>query len=338
MNLNLDWIQEITNDELKEISIKANDFKLLPALNKYLEDMINIVKTLKTLNDDDIINKEGISASHIVNKLIGKDITLGMSRNSLVKFIPTLIDFLKENLIFFELEYKTRQSHLYINQKLQLKECGRCHEIKEFSEFYMGKYRLHSYCKECENLMRRLNEAKFKIEVINNIDDRKYNGKCPECGTSILKLPALEMHHSIKELKTINFSRMYKLGVKNAITRLEMEEAVLLCSNCHSKRQAIIFNEYLDLILKDNLFYYSAEDIENLVVNAVDNNLKIKDITNWRRKYEIKTKMMEWIKKRAVIEQLYDSKCVGCGKISVKNNLSSLDFHHTIKGIEKFIR
>ncbi len=42
----------------------------------------------------------------------------------------------------------------------------------------------------------------------------------------------------------------------------------------------------------------------------------------------IKFQLKKWIRKRYIIEQLFKGKCVGCGKITVKNNLGALCIHH----------
>lgn len=41
------------------------------------------------------------------------------------------------------------------------------------------------------------------------------------------------------------------------------------------------------------------------------------------------------IKKKTVVEQLYKGKCVACEKITIKNNLPAIDFHHREKNDDK---
>ena len=48
----------------------------------------------------------------------------------------------------------------------------------------------------------------------------------------------------------------------------------------------------------------------------------------------LRAKIREWIKKRYIIERLYEGRCVGCREVSVENNLTALEFHHYNAEIE----
>ena len=44
----------------------------------------------------------------------------------------------------------------------------------------------------------------------------------------------------------------------------------------------------------------------------------------------MKRQIMKWIKKRIIVEKIFNGKCVGCEVDFVHNNLAALQFHHTI--------
>ncbi len=109
---------------------------------------------------------------------------------------------------------------------------------------------------------------------------------------------------------------------------LERDKVVPLCKNCHSLENARIFNDFKDIILREDLFNNSAEELHQIVFDYVKER-KNKHVKNY------KFRVIEWIKKRFIIEQIYNGKCIGCRKINVKQNLPALDFHHITITMEK---
>ena len=110
---------------------------------------------------------------------------------------------------------------------------------------------------------------------------------------------------------------MYK-NWKDTKRTLEQEGVKILCKNCHHKENSTVYNKYEEVIqnikidlneTNKNLKQY----VKNLLPNADNSILRL---------------VGRHIKKRAVIEQVYGGKCVGCESITTKNNLPSLQFHH----------
>ncbi len=46
-------------------------------------------------------------------------------------------------------------------------------------------------------------------------------------------------------------------------------------------------------------------------------------------------RIYHWIKKRYIIETVYNGKCIGCNSITIKNNLSAFDIHHLLNNIRE---
>ncbi len=168
-----------------------------------------------------------------------------------------------------------------------------------------------------------------KIKAIEFLIGRN-NVKCinPNCEmkADIILLPALEFHHITETLFSWRDISGYTL--ENILNLLSGENVIVLCLNCHIRESANTLIDYKELILDKNLFSKSPMEINNLISKSI-----IKSLDKAKIKYEIN----KWIKKRSIIEQLFDGKCIGCGKITVRNNLSSLSFHHRQPEIKESI-
>jgi len=55
--------------------------------------------------------------------------------------------------------------------------------------------------------------------------------------------------------------------------------------------------------------------------------LDLRELSPTKRS-SFKTQIKRWLKKRFIIENLYNGKCIGCGEIHIQDNLPSFDFHH----------
>jgi len=250
-----------------------------------------------------------------LTKLVFRLVSDMWEKTNLPKFQATIIKDLKNfPLPTIEVpEVKTRQK-LFNDGKR--KECGRCHEIKSINEFekYM-RSRKTAYCKPCRLEYKQIRALQNKTNIIRNIYGGKYAEKCPECDTTIVKVPTFDFHHPIKELKTkrINFHGNWM----NTLKKLEKEKAIPLCRNCHLKKQSKYYNKYKDLIEKKNDFESSISGIEKDLYFLIYQSYPHK---GHKEGYQIKS----WISKRIVIKRLYNGNCIGCGE----TNLAALQFHH----------
>ncbi|MFX0044186.1 MAG: hypothetical protein ACFE8L_14830 [Candidatus Hodarchaeota archaeon] len=216
----------------------------------------------------------------------------------------------------------TNRRHLYKNGKR--KECGKCHKIKPYSEFYSKKDGLRSICKECNKLSVAIESFKNKLLIFTNIYNGKFDGKCSNCDVDISFLPIIDFHHKDRKLKQINWRHNRFKYWKEVMLTFEKEGVVPLCRNCHSLQNAKNFIDFKEIILKKDLFEYSAERIHQIIDNYVKQR-----VNKYAKNF--KFRVVEWVKKRFVIENLYNGKCIGCGKINVYNNLPALEFHHITK-------
>jgi len=170
----------------------------------------------------------------------------------------------------------------------------------------------------------QIKNLKNKYHAVNKIYNGNLDGKCQRCNTGTEKLPSLEFHHPNPELKIKNL-RMRDNWKKN-IAILEKEKATVLCKNCHSIESSNVYNTHQALINKEvngdisKKIKYVRESILN------PNNLK---------------RVVQLVKKREVINELYGGICVGCRNTSAQVNLPAIQFHHRdgkndIKGSETF--
>lgn len=203
----------------------------------------------------------------------------------------------------------------------KVKECGNCHKVKLYTEFGLKGRGLRSICKECKKNQDALEFFRNKFLIVINLTNKQQNGKCVKCNTNFIVLPVLDFHHTKPELKKTTWRKNRRKNWKNLLDLFEKEKVIILCKNCHSSENTEIFNEYKEVILKDNLFEFNAEVINKLAHEYVKTN-KTKNIKNY------KFRVIEWIKKRSVIDQLYNGKCIGCENVTVMNNLPALDIHH----------
>ena len=113
------------------------------------------------------------------------------------------------------------------------KECAKCKETKELTEFYPrgGKNnKPHAYCKKCG-----LDDVLMRQRIIKNKAVEYKGGSCQVCGYSTY-IGALEFHHLDPKEKDFAISSS-KVGKWDKI-KPELDKCVLLCSNCHREVHA----------------------------------------------------------------------------------------------------
>lgn len=208
------------------------------------------------------------------------------------------------------------------------KECGKCHKIKMHKEFRKRQGRLRSICEECRNKLYLIKNFKKKLRVIA----KNYDGKCSNCSINITKLPALEFHHLTPKSRTYSWKSLRGRNYKDTIDLLRKDNVIVLCKNCHILIQSNFFQKFKSLILQSPLFLNKPEDFGNDINEKLDNNWFIKTKIKRDNYYKSRAKYLikKWIKKRYIIEKLYNGKCIGCQKITTEINLPSLGFHHLI--------
>ena len=320
-----DWVKKIPNQELHQLSKKLHDKNQIIALELYFIDMIKLINALKCEIIRHKKTNDIFSIRSFVSKLIEKNINLGLSQRTLLSYISELIDYLNDHSNDFNIEKLSFQT-LYDDGKR--KECGQCHKIKSYTEFSKrSKNLLQSKCKKCRLEEAAIRNYKKKIRVLLRLLSSISKIKCMDCNTDLSRLSALELHHNDRKGKKVSFGDIYNTSLNRIIEALKSENITLLCANCHSKRQVKVFKKFKDIILKNNLFKNTSTEIDRIIDNYLKTFTELKQLTPSKIS-SFKTQIKRWLKKRYIIEQIYDGKCIGCGEINIKNNLPCFDFHH----------
>lgn len=205
----------------------------------------------------------------------------------------------------------------------QIRQCRNCRKLLEYNKFTIRKEgRLRWECNQCRKTENIINVWRKKIKVAEfitmkvkehisitefldmvihriNLDTQI---QCFNCNADLNHLPALQFHHTEKHLK-IKGAEWNKLRFKpldNIIKKLDPQKCILLCANCHAMRTATFFNLYKNAIFSEVIEEYS-----------------------WR----IRGKINRWIRKKKIIEDLFDGKCAKCQKTGI-DEVPALQFHH----------
>ncbi|NVM38578.1 MAG: hypothetical protein HWN81_23515 [Candidatus Lokiarchaeota archaeon] len=176
---------------------------------------------------------------------------------------------------------------------------------------------------ESEEMSIRAFKKEFKI--INEIYKGRFNGKCtnPSCNVDFRKLPALEFHHNDPNLKTVGWIELMHKKYSTIKKTLEQQDISLLCNNCHSLKDSKIYNKFKDLIMRKEIFDHSAKKIDNIIDKEIASYLNINK--SKRKASYLKHEIKRWLKKRSIVEQLFNGGCIACGETS----LPALQCHHT---------
>ena len=319
INKNLDWIKKIPGLEFKDLINKLNDSQFINPLSKYIQNLVIIISKLEKLNQNYLKTKKNFNVEKFLRELKSSE-NLKIHRT----LIYEIFNNLKTNFREFKIE-RVKATKKDLIEDGKNKECYRCRKIKPYKEFNKWKSKGYCHlCKLCQREVRGIKDLRNKFNIVTEIYNGKFNGKCAECGMDIKFLPPLEFHHTNSAFKTKSFYELRRKNFMESIRILENENVKLLCRNCHLRKQSKIFNYFEEVILKEDIFQYSAEDIHKLTYNAVLEHPKID--SSYRP--QIKFQIIEWLKKRYIFELLYKGKCIGYVEINIYNNFPALTLHH----------
>lgn len=164
---------------------------------------------------------------------------------------------------------------------------------------------------------------KNKLQVIRNLYNGQLKQWCQKCNIGLEFLPALDFHHLYSE-KSINWSDLRSRDVPEVIKILENEGISVLCSNCHSLElnYSSIFHYFKNFILDPNIFSYSPLDLNKKIDQIVLNSNN-----NFSSKERLKRSLKRNLKKRYIVETIFNGYCIGCQSVGVES-LPALEFHH----------
>ncbi len=284
------WINRLPKDELKELRnyIVNNkiDSRFEGSLSNYFADLTDLVEDIKILNN----RNQAVNFSELSRNLIKQNRGLNLTKRGLEEAISGIYNHFKNVFDDFKLERVKKKSILGTESE---KESIRC--------------------------LRK--EYKLLIEM----NDGSYGGKCsnPSCNTDFKRLPAFDFHHEEKKIKTTTWNEIMHKKYDEIKNTLESQKVKPICKNCHLPENAKIFNDFKETILKKDLFTYSSHDIDKFLNLKVNKFVK-ENNTNYTAA-SLKIEVKRWIKKRAVIEQVFNGMCISCAE----KRLPSLQMHHT---------
>ena len=284
------WINKIPKDEFKEL--RNNMGNINPkigfegSLSKYFDEITNLVKDIKNLNQEN----QTINFSELSRNLIKQNRGLNLTKRGLEEVISGVYNHFKNSFNDFKLERVKRKP---IDGTESEKESIRC--------------------------------LRKEYKLLNEMNDGIYGGKCSNtsCNTDFKRLPALNFHHEEKRIKTTTWNEIMHKKYYEIKNTLESQKVKPICNNCHLPENAKIFNDFKDTILKKDLFTYSSQDIDKFLSLKVAKFVKEHN-TNYTAA-SLKLEVRRWIKKRSVIEQVFNGKCISCEE----DRLPSLQTHHT---------
>ena len=298
----------LINEEVKSLQ------KLVLLLSWYLSDIYGVGGIY--LDMKEIRSLLSIAIDKIRNLISGK--TLSTKKIDIKNFkdqINNLRKLLTESQftllkqLYNNLDYPNNDLLINVNQKdIVLKD---------------NRIRKAIFGTESEKISIRSLRKEYRLLI--ELNDGLYGGQCsnPSCNTDFKRLPAFDFHHEDPKIKTTTWNEIMHRNYDWIKNTLEAQKVKPICKNCHLPDDAKIFNAFKGIILKNDLFTYSSKNLNSILNVAVSRFIK-ENITNYTAaslKFEVK----RWIKKRSVIEQVFNGKCISCGE----SRLPSLQAHHT---------
>lgn len=186
------------------------------------------------------------------------------------------------------------------------RKCIRCRKTLNSSEFDENK----SYCKECLHKLKVF-RTKRKFKIIFEL----FNGECLNCGINLVWLPSFIFHHLDPQIKTKIWTQVVGKPFNEILDWINKDKIIPLCRNCHELITTKYFEDYRHLILRPNIFTFNKTQLESLFDNESDSP-------------KVKFELKKWIRKRYIIEKLFNGECIACKNVHIFKNLPALTFHH----------
>ena len=124
-----------------------------------------------------------------------------------------------------------------------MKQCNRCNEEKEITEFYKNSKRVYPYCKVCAKKAyaekhyqanKETYKEKSRKSAKNTIQlykEYKATLSCTQCGES--RPWCLAFHHTDPKEKDIEVAKLVGMNSRKRL-QAEIDKCIVLCHNCHS--------------------------------------------------------------------------------------------------------
>ncbi len=331
------FLEQLTEREIKMLQDMATNYS--DSFTKYFSDLVDIIKLLIISNKSHKIIGADFSILHFVRFLIDKGINLFLTEHSLVKVIGNIFIFLKDTKYsnLFPTQMRSEGDGTYVEDKTgekRRKVVGSRIKLYAMEYIYNGRYFVNGIatCLEC------LSEG-FTVN------------------SSSIRIVSREFHHESRKLEEYTISEFYRLFNNNRgnpyflqylINKMESESVVLKCGSHHNIIHAFHFINFKKLISWENIprefpqdiFDLPAEIIHILVMICVENsNLpeplersrRKKKLNTEERRYRVRTYILNFIKKRYIIDCIYGGICPVCGEFNTIDHLPAFEFNHLYK-------
>lgn len=219
---------------------------------------------------------------------------------------------------------KRKRSSKVLKNTGRKKECGRCGILKPYREFYLFKDKYGdnipiSLCKSCSKTKSNIHKSVKKIKCIITC----FPQPCNNCEIDDAFIPVFNFHHMDPTIKRETWAKINGKGIDYILDWIKREQVISLCNNCHNGIHSKYLNQEpsRDIILDPGLFSKSSAEIRQIVKDKTFPSRNNGSLGNRRGK------IIEWIKKRYIIETLMGDRCPGCG-LAVLDNLGAFEMHH----------
>jgi len=322
-------LELLTEKEIKWFKNIAENYS--DTFFKYFSDLFKIIRLLiKSLKMHKIIEADFSVPDFARYLAINEDVDLLASERTLISIIGDIFDYLKN----------TKYSYLFPS--------------RTYSKENIQTYSVSSDQMSIDR--RRIVGSRIKLYLLRYIYNGEYFldniSQCPEClkeeflfNTSAPTIKAKEFHHEGKKEFSYTVEDLFKLFNKNRgnpfflqflVNKAESERVKLLC-RCHhgllKESYFYIFKKFIcwENIPSDfpqNIFDLPAEIIHSLIWICVDSYYDSRCIKSNQKKIDIRSEIVRLIKKRYIIDIIYNGKCPICREFNTRDHLLVFTFNH----------
>lgn len=314
-------LKKISETSFAQINDKLKDLNSSPIITEYFVNLAFLMNELHIFDKIFYSSNIKLSPTNFINDITQRKLDFKINPETLRGWLGDLIDHLIINTKF-------QTSRVIKERKIifddgEKKECSNCHEIKKYSDFRVYENRPYYYCRNCETEIVTIRRIIKKINLVLNLSNRNLKKLCGSegCNIGISMLPTIEAHHKDPNIKISSIRDVKDIHIEKALDVLISENTDLLCVNHHRLKKKIYFIEFRDLIMRPDLFKKSADAIEDLIDDSIQNSQYFNKPT---AKYQVK----KLIRKRYILEHYYDGRCSVCKQVSTNDNLVALTLHH----------
>ena len=326
---NIEFISLLRKDELEVYeNMLANHPKIF---SKLFQDLILLVKFIIISNKSHLIIGADFSIKYFIKFLKSQDITLCLKKGGLYKVVAEIFKNIREH-------HPEDSPNLMKSEENSLSDDRiKWHTHREIVgtriKFFLMKY--------IYNGKYLYNEREFPICLDcleEGFDGNLYSPR----------IRSKEFHHEDSRLEAYESRSLYSFFIKDRgnpyflidlMRKMENESVVLKCGSHHSIISSLYFNYFKKLISWENIpAKFPYKDIFELpppIINILiiictekcDYPEKDKNTDNYS-KYGVRGQIIYFLKKRDIIDQIYNGSCPICKEFNTKDHLPAFEFHH----------